>query len=98
MGEGVLGSRVGGFHAAFSAFSSALTALLMLRARRGAVTLLHSAVPWKLLWRVGAEQVGAACSIMDAIARVLIDALQSPKSLSYLGRHRLGDSELVLTY
>jgi hypothetical protein len=32
------------------------------------VTLLRSAVPWKLLWRVGAEQVGAACSIMDAIA------------------------------
>ena len=65
MGEGVLGSRVGGFHAAFS-FSSALTA--MLRARRGAVTLLRSAVPWKLLCRLGAEQVGAAFSIMDAIA------------------------------
>ena len=66
MGEGVLGSRVGGFHAAFSFFSSALTA--MLRARRGAVTLLRSAVPWKLLCRLGAEHVGAAFSITDAIA------------------------------
>ena len=55
MGEGVLGSRVGGFHGAFSFFSSAI-ALLSCRARLGTETLLRSAVPWKLLWRVPAEQ------------------------------------------
>ena len=68
MGEGVLGSRVGGFHAAFS---SAATALVRVSACRGRGALQRSAVPWKLLWREGAAHAGAALSIMDAIAAAL---------------------------
>jgi hypothetical protein len=67
MGEGVAGSNVGGFHGAFSS----ATALLSVRARRGAATLLRTAVPWKLLCRDGAEQRGAAVSIIEAIAAAL---------------------------
>lgn len=67
MGEGVLGSRVGGFHAAFSS----ATALLRVSACLGRGALQRSAVPWKLLWREGAEHAGAALSIMEAIAAAL---------------------------
>ena len=64
IGEGVEGSNVGGFHAAFSS----ATALLKDRARRGRAGLLRTAMPWKLLWRDGAEQRGAAVSIIEAMA------------------------------
>ena len=65
MGDGVLGSRVGGFQAAFL---SSATALLSERALRGRATLLRSAVPLKALWREGAAHRGAANIIVAAMA------------------------------
>ena len=65
MGDGVLGSRVGGFQ---GAFLSSATALLSERALRGRATLLRSAVPLKALWREGAAHRGAADIIVAAMA------------------------------
>ena len=67
MGDGVLGSKVGGFQGAFSFFSSA-TALLRDRDLLGSAALLRSAVPLKALWREGAAHRGAADIIVAAIA------------------------------
>lgn len=67
MGDGVLGSKVGGFQGAFSFFSSA-TALLRERALLGRAALLRSAVPLKALWRDGAAHRGAADIIVAAMA------------------------------
>ena len=67
MGDGVLGSKVGGFQGVFSFFSSA-TALLKERALLGRAALLRSAVPLKALWRDGAAQRGAADIIVAAMA------------------------------
>lgn len=69
MGDGVLGSRVGGFHGAFfSFFFSSATALLRERALRGTEALLRSAVPLRALWRDGAAHRGAADIIVAAMA------------------------------
>ena len=68
MGDGVLGSRVGGFQGAFSSFFSSATALLRERALLGSAALLRSAVPLKALWRDGAAHRGAAVIIVAAIA------------------------------
>lgn len=57
---------MGGFQAAFSS----ATALLRERARRDTAGLLRTAMPWKLLWREGAEQRGAAVSIIAAMTAV----------------------------
>ena len=67
MGDGVLGSKVGGFQGAFSFFSSA-TALFRDRALLGSAALLRSAVPLKALWRDGAAHRGAADIIVAAMA------------------------------
>ena len=67
MGDGVLGSRVGGFQGALSFFSSA-TALLRERAFLGSAALLRSAVPLNALWRDGAAHRGAADIIVAAMA------------------------------
>ena len=68
MGDGVLGSRVGGFQGAFSSFFSSATALLRERALLGSAALLRSAVPLKALWRDGAAHRGAADIIVAAMA------------------------------
>jgi hypothetical protein len=65
MGDGVLGSRVGGFQ---GAFLSSATALLRDRALRGRAALLRSAVPLKALWRDGAAPRDAADMIVAAMA------------------------------
>lgn len=72
IGDGVLGSRVGGFHGVFSFFSSA-TALLRDRALRGTGALLRSAVPLNTLWREGSAHEDAADIIVEAIAAVSAD-------------------------
>ena len=72
IGDGVLGSRVGGFQGAFSFFSSA-TALLRERVLRGTGALLRSAVPLNTLWREGSTHEDAADIIVEAIAAVSAD-------------------------
>ena len=72
MGDGVLGSKVGGFQGAFSCFfscffSSAI-ALVRERALLGSAALLRIAVPLKALWRDGAAHRGAADIIVAAMA------------------------------
>lgn len=80
IGDGVLGSRVGGFQGAFSFFSSA-TALLRERALRGTGALLRSAVPLNTLWREGSTHEDAADIIVEAIAAVSADLGVSNSSL-----------------
>ena len=73
IGDGVLGSRVGGFQGAFSFFFSSATALLRERALRGTGALLRSAVPLNTLWREGSTHEDAADVIVEAIAAVSAD-------------------------